>query len=201
MPGPDLTDILALAAIILWPVIPIFWLPVHGFPDLFRRLGLLTYLFPAVVWIPLALLLYSEREFLLLHRFHLPFMVQVAGWVILSAGTALQMWTGRLLSLPGLMGMPEVTKKVESRFVSSGPYSIMRHPTYIAHTLMLAGIFLATEVTAVGIVVATDFFLINLVIIPLEERELSERFGPLYEDYKKKTPGFFPFTRRRYRGN
>lgn len=37
-----------------------------------------------------------------------------------------------------------------------------------------------------------DHVLINVVIIPLEERELLSRFGDDYKSYRKKVSGFFP---------
>ena len=32
----SLTDVLALAALLLWPAIPLFWVPVHCVPRFFR---------------------------------------------------------------------------------------------------------------------------------------------------------------------
>jgi protein-S-isoprenylcysteine O-methyltransferase Ste14 len=30
------------------------------------------------------------------------------------------------------------------------------------------------------------------VLIPMEERELAERFGPAYEEYRRRVPAIFP---------
>ena len=77
--------------------------------------------------------------------------------------------------------------------MAEGPFSIVRHPTYLAHTLIFSGVFLITEVTSVGIITLLDFIIINTIIIPLEEKELLSRFGEDYEFYKKKVPSrFFP---------
>lgn len=189
----SLSDLLALSAIIIWPVIPLFWIPVHGFSRMFRRLGLLTYIVPALTWTPLALFLFSRREFILRHKTVFPPPVVIIGIALLVLGTALQVWTARLLSLKGLMGMPEVSASVKSRFVTTGPYRIVRHPTYLAHTLMFTGLFLLSGLLAMGLVTLLDLFLITLVVIPLEDRELSARFGPAYDEYRSKVPGIFPF--------
>lgn len=186
-------DLLALGVIIIWPVIPLFWIPVHGFSRVFRRLGLLSYLFPAVTWTPLAAYLFSQREFILRHKTGFPALVIVLGVVLLLLGTALQLWTARLLSLKGLMGMPEVSAAVESRFITTGPYRVVRHPTYLAHTLMFLGLFFMSGVIAMGLVALLDLLLITLVVIPLEDRELSARFGPAYDAYREKVSGFFPY--------
>ncbi len=52
------------------------------------------------------------------------------------------------------------------------PFSIVRHPTYLAHTLMFSGIFLLTEIVATGVITLLDFVIINAIIIPVEEKEL-----------------------------
>lgn len=194
-PGIDLTDILALATIIVWPVIPLFWIPVHGFPKIFRKIGIATYIMPLVLWLPLAYFLFINRFFLLTSRITLPGLVTIVGLILLASGTALQIWTGKLLRLMGLMGLPEITRRVDGTLVTEGAFSVVRHPTYLAHTLMLTGIFLITGVGAVGIVALLDFIVINMAVIPLEEKELSGRFGLAYEEYKKKIPKFFPRIR------
>jgi protein-S-isoprenylcysteine O-methyltransferase Ste14 len=52
-------------------------------------------------------------------------------------------------------------------------------------------------VTPLGVVTLIDVFVVNAMVIPLEERELSERFGTEYEEYRRKVPSrFFPFTHR-----
>lgn len=188
-------DLLALAVIIVWPVIPLFWIPVHGFSKVFRKLGLFSYILPAVLWLPLALFIFSQREFILTHHVYLPLSMKVFGALLLTMGAALQIWTVRLLSLKGIMGMPEVSAEVESRFVTGGPYKVVRHPTYLSHTMIFLGLFLMTGLYVMGLMTVVDLLLIILIVIPLEDRELSERFGKEYDEYRKNVPGFFPFTR------
>jgi len=194
-PGLNLADILAIAAIIIWPVIPLFWVPVHGLPKTFRKIGVATYIMPLVLWLPLACLIFSNRLFFLRFKVDLPVVLRVLGFVLLVSGAAIQLWTGKLLRLKGLMGLPEISREVESRLVTEGAFSAVRHPTYLSHTLMFAGVFLITGVTSVGIVTFLDFLVINVVVIPLEERELADRFGLSYEEYKKRIPKFFPRIR------
>lgn len=187
-----LTDLLALIAIIVWPVVPLFWIPVHGFSRFFKKLGFATYLLPVLTWPPVAYAIYLNREFLLQFRMAFPSAVLFAGILLLLAGTMLHIRTGMLLGLWGLMGLPEISAKKESRLVTEGPFSIVRHPTYLAHTLMFSGVFLITGVTAVAVITFADFILITMVIIPLEDRELINRFGDEYKRYKERVPGFIP---------
>lgn len=192
-----MTDFLAIMAIMVWPVVPLFWIPVHGFPRFFKNLGLMTYILPVITWVPLAYAVYHHREFLLKFKLIFPAAVFVSGTVLLLAGAMLNVWTALLLSLRGLIGLPEISPKVEDRLMTRGPFSIVRHPTYLSHTVMLFGIFLIAGVIAAGVLTFLDLVLINIVIIPLEERELLSRFGDDYKKYKEKVPGFFPRMPRR----
>lgn len=189
-------DLIALITIILWPVVPLFWIPVHGLSRIFKRLGLLTYIMPLTTWPPLAYLIYTQRDFLLHYKTELPFFINITGIVFLIAGTLLHLWTGKLLGLWGLMGLPEISTKAKSKLVTEGAFSVVRHPTYLAHTLMFLGVFLVTEVIAVGVITLLDSIIINAVIIPLEDKELLNRFGDDYRKYKEEVYGFFPRSLR-----
>jgi protein-S-isoprenylcysteine O-methyltransferase Ste14 len=193
-----LSDLAALVTIMVWPVVPLFWIPVHGLPGLVRKLGLLSYAIPVITWVPVACLLYSFRGFLLGWKLDLPFVIALLGWTALAAGVGLQAWTGRLLGIRGLLGLPEI-RPAESPgpLVARGVFGVVRHPTYLSHSLMFAGVFLITGVGSLGVITLFDAAVINLVVIPLEERELSLRFGPGYEAYRRRVPAFFPALFRR----
>jgi protein-S-isoprenylcysteine O-methyltransferase Ste14 len=148
---------------------------------------------PIILWLPLAYFVYMQRAFFLHSKTHLSIILNGAGLFLFVGGIALQIWTGQLLSLLGLMGLPEITNKTEGRLVTEGAFSIVRHPTYLSHTLIFAGVFLLTGVTAVGIITVLDIVIINTIVIPLEEKELVSRFGEIYEKYRARVPKFFPF--------
>jgi len=187
-----LKDLLAFITIIVWPVIPLFWIPVHAFRRMSRMLGVLTYIVPLLLWLPAAYLINIYSDFLLNYRIGLPDFMSISGLILFFVGLGLQLWTVKLLGLPAIMGLPELTPKVKGRLVKEGAFSVVRHPTYLSHTIMIGGIFFFTGVIAVGIILALDVILVRAVIIPLEDKELSERFGDEYKEYKKKIPSFFP---------
>ena len=191
------SDLLALVTILIWPAIPLFWIPVHGLPALFRRLGRLSYLVPAVLWSPLAYAIIENRSRLISFSIPLSSSVMAFGAALLLLGTALHVWTGKLLSLRGLVGLPEISEEVDGRLTAEGPFAVVRHPTYLAHTIMLAGVFLMTGVIATAFVTILDLLLVNAIIIPLEERELSQRFGADYDEYRRRVPRLFPNLKRR----
>lgn len=193
MAGTDLTlDTLAFLTIILWPAIPLFWIPVHCRPEFFRRLQGFTYLLPLLTWLPYAYLAFRWRDALLLMRTALPALLNITGGVFFASGIALHLWTGKLLGLKGLVGLPEVAPQaVAGRLITTGPFALVRHPTYLAHTLLYFGVFLLTGNVAVGASVVIDLTVINLLVIPLEERELKERFGDEYSEYVKRVRNRF----------
>jgi protein-S-isoprenylcysteine O-methyltransferase Ste14 len=185
-------DLLAFVTIILWPIVPLFWIPVHGLSRIFKKFGLLTYGMPLFTWIPVAYLIYRNKTLLLSWKIDVSAGIHALGFILLVLGTALHLWTGKLLGLWGLIGLPEVSRRIEGKLITTGPFSVVRHPTYLAHTLMVSGIFLLTGVVAVGTITFIDLILVYALIIPLEEKELSKRFGNDYNLYKKKVPKFLP---------
>ena len=185
-------DLLAFMTIILWPVVPLFWIPVHGLSRIFKKLGLLTYAMPLLTWVPLAFIIFRNRALLLSWKIDLPIGLRVLGVILLVAGTSLHLWTAKLLGFWGLIGLPEVSIRVEGKLITKGPFSVVRHPTYLAHTLIFSGVFLTTQAVAIGIITFVDFLLVYALIIPLEEKELSKRFGKDYNLYREKAPKFFP---------
>ncbi|MGQ0536693.1 MAG: methyltransferase family protein [Methanobacteriota archaeon] len=79
------------------------------------------------------------------------------------------------------------------RLITSGPYRIVRNPTYLGAFLALVGAGLA--VPYIGLAVA-GFLLLpwwHGVVIPAEEKELQARFGEEYRRYRETTPRFVPW--------
>ena len=190
-----MTDYLAIATLMFWPVVPLFWIPVHFAPRFFKKLGLLTYAMPLFTWLPVAYFIFQNRTFLVSYKADLPIIVNIIGMIFLIFGALLHMWTAKLLGV-GIIGVPEIFTKIKENIVTEGPFSLVRHPTYLAHTLIFSGVFFITSVITIGIVMLLDLIIMNTIVIPLEEKELLHRFGKEYLRYKRKVPsGFFPWFR------
>lgn len=186
---------MALAALVVWPIIPIMWLQVHGRPELWRRLGGFTYAVVISEWLAVAYLSITFQSFLLGQSLNLGVLSWV-GALPLFAGLVLQVWASRLLGVKALVGYSELKpSEAPNRPVISGPFSTVRHPTYLAHTMMLVGVFLITGYVGTGVLALIDFLSSYFVIIPLEERELASRFGSHYENYKGRVPKYLPKIR------
>lgn len=183
-----MTDLLAVLTLMFWPVIPVFWIPVHLGTGFFRRLGFLTYILPFLICVPIAYGIYHYRTFLIQPQIDMPALVNIMGFPLLLLGTFLHIWTAKLLGFLGIIGIPELSPTVQMGITRKGAFSIVRHPTYFAHTVLFIGVFLITEVAWIGIITVLDFIVVNLIIIPLEEKELQNRFGEKYSSYKKDVP-------------
>ncbi|MDQ7839319.1 MAG: isoprenylcysteine carboxylmethyltransferase family protein [Thermodesulfobacteriota bacterium] len=193
----DLKNLIALSVIIFWPVIPLFWIPVHLMTGLFKRLGLATLIFPIIFWLPLAYSLYVIKEHLLFYKITIPAFLTYPGWALFISGLALHILTGIYLRF-GLIGIPEFSDKVKMHLVKKGPFAVVRHPTYLAHSMIFLGAFLITGILTVGLIAILDFFTVHVIIIPFEERELQRRFGDEYMEYKRRVPKFFPKFMRHF---
>ena len=180
--------LLAKAIIYAWPVIPIFWLFTHLLSLFSKRpSGPLPYLFTLASYSPLAVLLHREMEALLTKAHPVPEPFRVLGWIGLVSGSLIHLWTIYLLGIQ-IVGLSEVIKGSKGTLIQSGPFRYSRHPTYLAHHLIFVGAWLVTGLYSLLGVAVLDILVTQLVIIPLEERELFKRFGQDYEAYKRRTP-------------
>jgi protein-S-isoprenylcysteine O-methyltransferase Ste14 len=104
------------------------------------------------------------------------FMILVGG--VLSVYVL--MWLGRAFSI-----MAQAR-----RLVSSGPYSIVRHPLYLSEEVAVLGIALAHLSIETALIVAAHW-LFQLRRMSNEEKVLRATF-PEYADYAKQTPKVIP---------
>jgi len=75
---------------------------------------------------------------------------------------------------------------------STGPYSYVRNPLYLGSFLLGLGFCFLTHKLWIVIFGLGLFALIYGFTIYSEERELENRFGDAYREYKKKVPSFIP---------
>jgi protein-S-isoprenylcysteine O-methyltransferase Ste14 len=76
--------------------------------------------------------------------------------------------------------------------ITSGPYSVVRNPIYLAMFGMLIATGLAVSRWE-AILAGTVVFLVgNEIRIRSEERLLRGAFGPQFEEYARRVPSFFP---------
>jgi protein-S-isoprenylcysteine O-methyltransferase Ste14 len=115
----------------------------------------------------------------------------VAGtWAVAKMGWARLLFAGALF-LPGA-GAEE--NGVPQRLVIEGPYRYVRNPLYDTDLCLILGTGLLTRRWALLLLAA--LYLAQLALqLPLEERELRERFGVPYRRYFELVPRFIPRRR------
>jgi protein-S-isoprenylcysteine O-methyltransferase Ste14 len=184
---------IALMVWMMWPIIPILLIPVHLSPKFWRKINILTYLFLLALWLPVAYLILLSQDLLLQIAVEFPIFIITFGLILIITGVIIHIWTAKLLGIKALIGYNEIRPDNErSNLITSSLFSITRHPTYLAHTSLWLGFFLLTGLISLGLLAIIDLLLSYFIIIPLEERELVQRFGQEYMDDEKKVPKFFP---------
>ncbi|HBA55451.1 MAG TPA: hypothetical protein DCZ04_13615 [Syntrophorhabdus aromaticivorans] len=185
-------DFITLVLIMLWPVIPIWWIPVHRAKRFVRKLGFSVYLVALVVWLPVALLTYTCKDLIFGFRMNIPVVVSFAGAFLFLFGGFVQLWVAKLLTIRGITGTMEIRDEAQGEPITRGPFAVVRHPTYLSHGLMLFGTFLWTGIIVAGLIALADLAVVSVIIIPLEEKELLIRFGESYKSYMEKVPRLLP---------
>ena len=114
--------------------------------------------------------------------------VTIAGIVVFLLGAALRWWS--ILTLGRYFTMEVAVRSTQS-VVQSGPYRVVRHPSYTAILIMLLGLGLALANWA-SLVILLAGGLIGLGYrVRVEERALVDALGQPYVDYMRHTQRFF----------
>jgi len=73
----------------------------------------------------------------------------------------------------------------------TGAYRYMRHPQYFAFILIILG-FLLQWPTLITLIMAPVLIIRYVTLAKSEEKQMIAKFGPVYREYRSKTPSFFP---------
>jgi protein-S-isoprenylcysteine O-methyltransferase Ste14 len=173
--------------------IPIYWLILHPFNSFWRSRVRAAFLFAALTaWTCGGVLLWYFRHALL--------AASRPSWFSIAAGIALIAVEGYLLvrverdlGSRRLVGHAELTGTGE--MFSGGLYAHVRHPRYAGMFSALLGAALLAGTPLLWFVLLL-WWPFALIVIRLEEMELTARFGPAYEEYRRRVPAFLPFRLR-----
>jgi protein-S-isoprenylcysteine O-methyltransferase Ste14 len=120
----------------------------------------------------------------------------LVGSVVAGTWAVAKMGWARLLFATALFpsGAGAEENNVPQRLVVEGPYRYVRNPLYDTDLCLIAGTALLTRSWA--LVLLAVLYLVQLSLqLPLEERELRERFGLQYRRYCELVPRFVPRRR------
>ena len=111
------------------------------------------------------------------------------GLVVLWAGLAFRvlsiLWLGRLFNAA-------VVIQSRHRLVTSGPYRLVRHPSYTGALAAAVGLGIAAGHWTTAAVFALGWLAGLAYRIPVEEAAMREAFGRAYDDYCARTRRLIP---------
>jgi len=120
----------------------------------------------------------------------LPDWVYLIGIAFMFGGIVFRQWAiavlGRYFS--GVIGVQE-----EQKVVDSGPYHLIRHPSYTGALIFYVGMGLALQSWAAALVAVIVFGIVYGYRIFVEEKVLINELGNNYIEYKKRTKRIIPF--------
>jgi protein-S-isoprenylcysteine O-methyltransferase Ste14 len=192
--GRSVADTLAWILVCWYATIPSFWLIIHPFPEYWRKHAspyrvilpawfMMIVTAAALTWRWRSVRLYDAPWTWILFFFF------AAGAVVFYHGS------GKHISGQQVMGKAEVQpEKHEQRLVTTGMHGRVRHPMYAGHLLMMTGWTVGSGLAACFAL--TAFAVVTgLWMMRFEEKELEQRFGEEYREYKKKVPALLPRLR------
>jgi len=117
-------------------------------------------------------------------------MIRIAGLAMTISGMAL-----RLAATAALKRFytPALERIERHRLVTTGVYSVLRHPGYAGNILFFSGVAFAMGNLVPIIFVPAAFIAVYLYRIGREEKMLIEIFGEAYREYQKKAKRLIPF--------
>jgi protein-S-isoprenylcysteine O-methyltransferase Ste14 len=116
------------------------------------------------------------------------------GWLMLIVGVML--WV-RGISAFGMdnLALLYVYYPEEGRIVDANIYSVLRHPVYAGVLRVIIGLALLNgNANSMAFILFAPLGLFGWIRL-VEEKELIERFGGSYLDYRKRVPAFWPRLR------
>ena len=103
------------------------------------------------------------------------------GYALLLVGSAAMSWPLVLFFSKHTTTKPGMKSKA---LVVEGPYRISRNPMYVGLVVFYLGAMLARDEMAPLMTLALTVAYLQWVVIPIEEKRLSEAFGKKYTGYR-----------------
>jgi protein-S-isoprenylcysteine O-methyltransferase Ste14 len=176
----------------IWFAIRVVWAGERLLPDRasIRREGWKIFairIFVLLLLVALIVLLDRNPALWTKLELRLPFWLRWAGFALGLASLGMWIWTHVVL---GTLWSAQLELRADHRLLTSGPYSLIRHPMYTAILLWAfsLGLVIANWVPFI-FAICVAFILITRV--PREEQMMIEQFSD-YQVYMKKAGRFLP---------
>jgi protein-S-isoprenylcysteine O-methyltransferase Ste14 len=120
----------------------------------------------------------------------LPVFLYYVGIALMVGGLVLRQWA---IAVLGRFFTMTVKVQSDHTLVESGPYRLLRHPSYTDLLLVILGIPLTLQ-TLLGVIVNLIIFGVAFGYrIYLEEKALRSKLGERYVEYSKRTKRLIPY--------
>lgn len=186
--------LLALLCLIALPPGLLFWLVIHRWAYIWRRLGLVpTYVIVLVPVFALGATLFRVRGRLVGADLGMHWSLISIACVLYGAVAWLESQYWRQLSVRTLIGIPELSAgdRGKGTLLKDGVYRTVRHPRYLSAGIAVVANALIANHAGVYVLILL-LFPAGFVMLALEERELADRFGEEYRQYQKEVPRLIP---------
>jgi protein-S-isoprenylcysteine O-methyltransferase Ste14 len=169
--------------------IPIYWLILHPFNAFWKTRVRAAFWFAGLAaWISGGVALWVFRHSLLA-IIRPPWIAIAAGFALIGVEVYLFLRVERELGSRRLVGHAELTGT--GKMHTGGLYAHVRHPRYTGMFCAVTGAALLCGTRLLWAILAI-WWVLALLAIRMEERELVARFGNAYVAYRKRVPSFLP---------
>ena len=189
-------DFIALFYLVLLLWIPFHWFVFHAAIRFWRRLGNSAFWVALPTWLIFAVSIAAGRHELLARRFHRNALTWIVGGVLFIAAIWLDGQTRHAFGWRRLAGLTELNPGHRlGGVVRAGVYERLRHPRYLLYMLMILSMAFLTGAQQIFLLAFLNILMYQ-ILAPLEERELLDRCGAQYEQYRRSVPRFLPHLGR-----
>jgi protein-S-isoprenylcysteine O-methyltransferase Ste14 len=179
-------------ACIIYATIPSFWLLIHPRVEYWRTRPHSPYRVMLPLWVAMWIVLGLITALWRGVSLYSTGWSWIPGVLLFAIGLRIYQLSGKHFSGAQLGGLPEIQPgHPEQSLVTAGIRKRVRHPVYLAHLCeMLAWTIGSGLVVCYGLTVFA--LLTGIVMIRLEDKELEQRFGEEYREYRRKVPAILP---------
>ncbi len=181
-------------SVVVLPLGLLFWFVIHPWARFWRRLGpIRTYLIVLPPLVACGAFLFQWRGRLLGADLGTNWTLIVVAFALYGVMTWLELQYWKSLSIATLVGITELQpmEGQKGKLLQDGIYRMVRHPRYLSAGIGVLGNTLVINYVGLYVMIVL-LFAAGHVLLVLEERELTERFGEEYRRYQREVPRILP---------
>lgn len=185
--------VLGVMLIVGIPPAILFWLLIHPMVGFWRKMGPgVAYTMVGTICGAVGYLIYHFRLEILGADLGTNWLLIFLGVIPYAGSVWISVLTKRHLKTRIFAGLQELSEPESGgALLQEGVYGVVRHPRYLSVIIGTAGFAMVVNFVGGYLMVLGSIPALFLVIL-VEERELSNRFGDTYQNYRSRVPALFP---------